>query len=129
MMSRRRSEEDFCSTLMDIDDSFGIKASFQVIPEERYSVTAGIYQEIRQREHEIAIHDLNHDGHLYKNQSSNSSKEPRRSMHTEGNSRQEDFEPEFFIESRCGMTSLNLPTICRFQTWPTWIRSAAAAAP
>ena len=29
---------DFCQTLMDIDDSFGVKASFQVIPEERYRV-------------------------------------------------------------------------------------------
>src|SRR5580704_5169206 len=30
---------DFCSTLMDIDDSFGFKSSFQVIPEKRYEVT------------------------------------------------------------------------------------------
>ena len=58
---------DFCSTLMDIDDSFGIKASFQIVPEERYSLPAGFINEIRRRQHEIAIHDLNHDGHLYKN--------------------------------------------------------------
>jgi hypothetical protein len=57
---------DYCSTLMDIDDSFGIKASFQVVPEERYSVPPEFLEEIRQRRHEIAIHDLNHDGHLYK---------------------------------------------------------------
>lgn len=58
---------DFCQTLMDIDDSFGIKASFQVIPEDRYSVRADFLEGIRQRGHEYAIHDLNHDGHLYKN--------------------------------------------------------------
>jgi hypothetical protein len=58
---------DFCSTLMDIDDSFGIKASFQVIPEERYTVSPEFLESILQRGHEIAIHDLNHDGHLYKN--------------------------------------------------------------
>jgi glycosyltransferase involved in cell wall biosynthesis len=58
---------DFCSMLMDIDDSYGIKASFQVIPEERYSVTPEFLETIRQRGHEVAIHDLNHDGHLYKN--------------------------------------------------------------
>ncbi len=58
---------DFCQTLMDIDDSFGIKASFQVIPEERYSVGEDFLESIRKRGHEFAIHDLNHDGHLYKN--------------------------------------------------------------
>lgn len=58
---------DFCSTLMDIDDSFGIKASFQVIPEERYTVSPAFLRSILERGHEVAIHDLNHDGHLYKN--------------------------------------------------------------
>ncbi len=57
---------DFCPTLMDIDDSFGIKASFQIVPEERYCVSAEFINAIRQRKHELAIHDLNHDGHLYK---------------------------------------------------------------
>ena len=28
---------DFCGRLMDIDDSYGIKSSFQVIPEQRYA--------------------------------------------------------------------------------------------
>ena len=58
---------DFCKALMDTDDSFGIKASFQVIPEQRYSVTAEFLSSIRDRGFEIVVHDLNHDGHLYKN--------------------------------------------------------------
>lgn len=58
---------DFCRTLMDIDDSYGIKSSFQVIPEERYRVTKDHLHAIWERGFEIAIHDLNHDGHLYKN--------------------------------------------------------------
>jgi len=58
---------DFCQTLMDIDDSFGIKASFQVVPEERYNVPLDFLDTIRRRQHELAIHDLNHDGHLYRN--------------------------------------------------------------
>src|SRR5262249_40090972 len=29
---------DFCERLMDVNDSFGIKASFQVVPERRYTV-------------------------------------------------------------------------------------------
>jgi hypothetical protein len=57
---------DFCETLMDIDDSFGIKASFQVIPEERYEVSAEFLRSIRRRGFEVAVHDLNHDGHLYR---------------------------------------------------------------
>ncbi len=55
-----------CVTLMDIDDSFDIKASFQIIPEERYNVGQGLLAEIRRRGFEICVHDLNHDGHLYK---------------------------------------------------------------
>ena len=57
---------DFCSSLMDIDDAFGIKASFQVIPEERYAIDDRFLDSIRSRGFEIGIHDLNHDGHLYK---------------------------------------------------------------
>jgi hypothetical protein len=56
----------FCRTLMDIDDSFGIKASFQVIPEQRYSVTPEFLSCIRDRGFEVVVHDLNHDGHLYR---------------------------------------------------------------
>ena len=52
---------------MDVDDSFSIKASFQIIPEERYSVHSELLEEIRRRGFEICVHDLNHDGHLYKN--------------------------------------------------------------
>lgn len=57
---------DFCARLMDVDDSRGIKSSFQVIPEERYAVSGEFLQSIRQRDFEIVVHDLNHDGHLYR---------------------------------------------------------------
>ena len=57
---------DFSSTLMDIDDSFGIKASFQVIPEERYCVDNQFLSSVRHRGFEVVVHDLNHDGHLYR---------------------------------------------------------------
>jgi hypothetical protein len=59
--------QGFCTRLMDIDDSFGIKASFQIIPEERYMVTQDFLASIRGRGFEVAVHDLNHDGHLYRN--------------------------------------------------------------
>ena len=61
-----RVGRDFCKTLMDIDDSFGIKTSFQVIPEERYDVSPEFLNSLRDRGFEVVVHDLNHDGHLYR---------------------------------------------------------------
>jgi hypothetical protein len=58
--------QDFCPYLMDIDDSFGIKASFQIIPEGRYSVSARFLASVQERGFEVVVHDLNHDGHLYR---------------------------------------------------------------
>jgi len=56
---------NFCSSLMDIDDSFGLKSSFQFIPEKRYSVSPALLSRMRERGFEVNIHDLNHDGRLY----------------------------------------------------------------
>lgn len=56
---------DFCTQLMDINDSYGIKTSFQVVPEKRYKVRDGFLDSIRQRGFELNIHDLNHDGNLF----------------------------------------------------------------
>ena len=61
------SGRDFCSTLMDIDDSRNIKSSFQIVPEERYDVSEEFLSSVRDRGFEVAVHDLNHDGHLYRN--------------------------------------------------------------
>lgn len=60
-----RAGRDSTSQLMDLDESYGITASFQVIPEDRYEVTDRYVEEIRRRGFEFNIHDLNHDGHLY----------------------------------------------------------------
>jgi hypothetical protein len=56
---------DFCEQLMDIDDSFGIKASFQIVPEGRYPVTPKYLDRLRDRRFELCIQDLNHDGRLF----------------------------------------------------------------
>jgi len=55
---------EFCSQLMDLDDSFGIKSAFQIVPEERYDVSEAGLNSIRERGFEVNIHDLNHDGNL-----------------------------------------------------------------
>lgn len=56
---------DFCTQLMDIDDSYGIKASFQIVPEERYPVTPEFLDRLRDRGFEVCVQDLNHDGRLF----------------------------------------------------------------
>jgi len=56
---------DFTFNLMDLDDSFGFKASYQLIPEKRYQLSDEYVARIRDRGCEFNIHDLNHDGHLY----------------------------------------------------------------
>jgi hypothetical protein len=58
---------DYSDQLMDIDDSFGIKASFQVVPECRYEVPRSYINSIWDRGFEVAVHDLNHDGRLFQN--------------------------------------------------------------
>ncbi len=56
---------DHCSKLMNVDDSFGIKAVFGIVPEERYEVSRSLLELIRKRGFEVAIQDLNHDGRLF----------------------------------------------------------------
>ncbi len=58
---------DFCTELMDLDDSFGIKACFNVVPEGRYAVPQSFLDQIRNRGFDFGIQDLNHDGRLYDN--------------------------------------------------------------
>ncbi len=60
---------DFCSSLMDLDAAYGFRASFQVVPEKRYTNPPEFLESIRARGFEVAIHDLNHDGHLYRERS------------------------------------------------------------
>ncbi len=56
---------DFCPQLMDLDESFGFRSSFQVIPENRYAVSRSFLDSITSRGFEVNVHDLKHDGRLY----------------------------------------------------------------
>jgi hypothetical protein len=56
----------FSERLMDIDDAFGIKASFQIVPEKRYRVPAGYLETIRERGFEVNVHGLDHNGNLFR---------------------------------------------------------------
>lgn len=56
---------DFCPRLMDLDESFGFHSAFQVVPEDRYSVSRRFLDSITSRGFEVNVHDLKHDGRLY----------------------------------------------------------------
>jgi len=68
---------DFCLALMDLDEKFGIKSSFQLIPEGRYSLSSSFLQSIRSRGFEVNVHDLNHDGRLFTSEARFFSRVPR----------------------------------------------------
>jgi len=53
-------------SLMDVDDEFGIKTSFQLVPEKRYTVSRTLREVIRGRHCEVNVHGLNHDGNLFR---------------------------------------------------------------
>ena len=56
---------DSCADLMNLDDAFGLKAVFGIVPEERYDVSPAFLESLRRRGFEIAIQDLDHDGRLF----------------------------------------------------------------
>ena len=56
---------DRCDWLMDVDEGYGIRTSFQIVPEERYAADPVFLDKIRSRGFEINVHDLNHDGRLF----------------------------------------------------------------
>jgi len=56
---------DYCGSVMEINESFGMSASFQIIPETRYEVSEKFLESIRNRGFEVNVQDLNHDGRLY----------------------------------------------------------------
>jgi len=59
---------DFCLALMELDESFGFKASFQFVPEVRYTLSDSLLGAVRKRGFEVCVQDLNHDGQLYRNE-------------------------------------------------------------
>jgi len=65
-----RVGRDTVGALLDIDDSFGIRASIQVVPEKRYDVTADFLDMIRSRGFEVNVHGLDHDGNLFEDRQS-----------------------------------------------------------
>lgn len=59
---------DFCGELMNLDDGFAIKASFQIIPEMDHGARTEFLDAFRARGFEINVHDLYHDGALFQDE-------------------------------------------------------------
>ena len=57
---------NFVPDLMDINDAFGIRTSFQIVPERRYPVSSELLAVIRERHCEVNVHGLDHDGNLFR---------------------------------------------------------------
>jgi len=57
----------FCGAVMDLDDRYGIRSSFQLVPERRYALSDAFLENMRARGFELNVHDLNHDGQLFEN--------------------------------------------------------------
>ena len=57
--------EAFCDSLMDLDESFGIRSAFQVVPDVRHATMTGLVDKVRSRGFEVNVHDLSHDGSLF----------------------------------------------------------------
>jgi hypothetical protein len=57
--------QEFCDRLMDVDDEYGIKSAFQLIPEGQEEVWRRLAARMRGRGFEVNLHDLNHDGYLF----------------------------------------------------------------
>ncbi len=55
----------YCGELMDMDDAYGIKSSFQLVPDARYVVSDEVRASFTRRGFEVNVHDLKHDGRLF----------------------------------------------------------------
>ncbi len=56
---------DRCLQLMQLEQEFGFRSSFNFIPLGSYSVPVALREELRRNGFEVGIHDLRHDGKLY----------------------------------------------------------------
>lgn len=59
----------FCDQLMTLDERIGIRSAFQVVPDAPWGMngdTARLVVQLQSRGFEVNVHDLNHDGSLFR---------------------------------------------------------------
>jgi hypothetical protein len=59
-----------CRQLMELEARHGFRSSFNFIPEGEYVATSAIRNEITEAGFEVGVHDLRHDGSLYRSKAS-----------------------------------------------------------
>jgi peptidoglycan/xylan/chitin deacetylase (PgdA/CDA1 family) len=57
--------QEFCHTILKLEKEYGIRSSFELVPEVRYELSQAVVAAIRQAGSEICVHGLNHDGRLF----------------------------------------------------------------
>ena len=55
-----------CRSLMQLEMQMGFRSSFNFVPEGDYRVSSALRQELLQNGFEIGVHDLKHDGRLFR---------------------------------------------------------------
>ncbi|MEY2487569.1 MAG: hypothetical protein QOH39_3217, partial [Verrucomicrobiota bacterium] len=55
-----------CEQLMRLEMELGFRSCFNFIPEGTYQVTSQLREELVRNGFEVGVHDLNHDGRLYR---------------------------------------------------------------
>lgn len=55
-----------CRKLAALDKAFGIRSSFHFVPEGEYCLSDSLRADLEQAGFEVAVHDLHHDGTLYR---------------------------------------------------------------
>ena len=55
-----------CRQLMELEMKLGFRSSFNIIPEGDYRVTRELREELTRNGFEVGVHDLHHDGQLYR---------------------------------------------------------------
>jgi hypothetical protein len=120
--------KQYISQLMDIDDSFNIPASFQIVPEKRYTVEQELLESIRRRGFEVNVQDLDHDGRLFQDKNE-FTRRLQKLIGMPGNTTQRVFAQQYCIATKTGITCLILNMICPCRMSRTWIHSGADAVP
>jgi len=113
---------------MDLDDSYGIKAAFQLIPQEAYKGFDELVSQIRARGFEMNIHDLDHDGRLYEQKGLFES--VRAKINKYGNSMEwKDSRSGSMHRNQSGSTCWIFSMTCPCRRYRTSNRRKAAVAP
>ncbi len=56
---------DKCRQVMELEEQYGFRSSFNFVPEGEYRCAQEFRQELTERGFEVGVHDLHHDGRLY----------------------------------------------------------------